>query len=53
MKDANGNLLRIKTHDGHRFVETPDGTHGDLSVEQGRWSYTDGAGVRYDVKPTR
>lgn len=33
VKDANGNLLRIQTHDGHRFVETSDGSHGDLAVE--------------------
>jgi hypothetical protein len=52
VRDANGNLLRIKTHDNHRFVETPDGAHNDLTVENGVWSYTDGAGVRHEVKPT-
>lgn len=53
VKDERGNLLRLQTHDGHRFVETPDGTHQNIRIENGQWSYTDSTGVRHDVRPVR
>jgi len=52
IRDEQGNLLRVQTHDGHFFIATPDGTHADLQTHDGHVSFTDQHGVHHDVEQT-
>lgn len=53
VRDAQGNLLRVKRHDGHLFVVPSDGAHADLQVHGDHLSFTDRQGTHHDVDSTR
>jgi len=52
-RDEHGNLLRIHTHDDHRFLTLPDGRHADLEERDSRLTFTDEAGVLHELHPVR
>ena len=52
VRDEQGNLLRVRAHAGHLFVETPDGVHADLQVHGDHLSFTDHHGIHHDVERT-
>ena len=51
LRDAQGHLLRVQQHEGHLSVVTPDGTHGDLQMQDDRFSFTDPSGTHHDLEP--
>lgn len=53
VRDEQGNLLRVRSHDGHLSVATPDGGHADLQLHNGHLSFTDHHGQHHDVESAR
>ena len=52
-RDEQGNLLRVREHEGHKFFRTTEGKHVDLESHDGRLSFTDEAGIHRDLEPVR
>ncbi len=50
VKDAQGNLLRVRSDNGQLFVTAPDGTSAQLQAHDGHLSFTDHHGAHQDVQ---
>ncbi len=50
-QDEQGNLLRIREHEGHAFVISPEGSHIDLQPKGHAFTYTDQNGTQHTLVP--
>lgn len=51
-RDDHGNLLRVQTHDGHRFFTETDGQHVDVEEHGDHLSFVGTDGVHHDLHPS-
>lgn len=50
VRDAQGNLMRLQAHEGHRFLVTPDGRHVDVQAHADHLSFLDDRGRHQDLR---